>query len=927
MADSDRKSSYAWVWDLEEDSPGHPADYAKLAHFVSVSALEGLNFRVQDSYDLVKLEIGTREYADKAEAVLRQLYARLQSRRYNYDHEPWHVEPLHQQRLRDPRLIDRTSGTCIDLALMFSAMCKANGLRPYLVVSHTLRGWHAMVIVSLDCDVRTSKSATSPVDAGATVVEPRDHGGLFWHYARVGSDRMRTVGNAVAVDVTCACRNTNQDFGEAVATADGILGEAAHSVNVIDVVEVQLATGDFGASPPEERDRPAIYRRLPTRGEFFPFPSRQTLEEVLRARRGTVALYGDSGRGKSMMAHHIAQTADEGSGWFLDASTPNTLLTDLAQAEARELGQNLVDLEKADLRVYAKQAIRRLRDSELPWVVVLDNANGNPLHLAEFRPRPRPERGQSVIVTTTNHEWADVADELVTLDPLGGSDVEEEIRGIDSLGLSAVAGRPLLVDASRRLLETARALGAVDAGLWWLRPGLAGAVDPEQAAPAEFWAAVKEIVDGDAVPLAVAQAAAWFPPTQIDRRALAAAVGATAWEVNQAVKRLGELGVVDLGGPTVIMHRLFRNAVQADAMAAGPLEQVRLIRRMLTAGDSLRLLQQVADIESSELMQQTVTAYGTREDRIVVTHELALLLERYDVERAARWYKEMLTELDWQLGSEVADEHRRRVINALRGRARPIFRDKDYARFAEALSWTEAAEQVGRGSEEHDILMAVAEASALKGLLMRSSAGRLKGEQALAALKQAETILTESFETRAALLGTHDPAEHPDLDRGKYNLAGLEVRLAQVDQQIAASNHLQRAYEVYDEILKVRENRYRTREIEEVACCINGLALADYYKCVLVSEDPEEQTRLLRGARGNVEEAARIRGAVAGRKDTDDAAKSLTLLAKIVLLELRVAGADKQGDWRDATAIAEFLGELTDFLSPSTEVEPGGTAE
>lgn len=917
MADSDRKSSFAWVWDLEEDGPGHPADYAKLAHYVSVSALEGLNFRVQDSYDLVTLDIKeqTQEYIDKAEEVLRQLYARLQSRRYNYDHEPWHVEPLQQQRLRDPRLIDRTSGTCLDFALMFSAMCKANGLRPYLVITSMLtKGWHAFVIVALDRDLITEESAASPVDCGATLVEPRDHGGRFWHYAKVGKDRMRTVGNAIAVDVTCACRNMNQSFDEAVAKADGFLREAAHHVNVVDVVEVQLATGDFGASPPEEHDRPAIYRRLPTRGEFSSFPSRQGLEENVRARRGTVALYGDSGRGKSMMAHHIAQTADEGSGWFLDASTPNTLLTDLAQAEARELGQNLVDLEKADLRVYAVQAIRRLRDSELPWVVVLDNANGNPLHLAEFRPRPRPERGQSVIVTTTNHDWAAVADDLVTLDPLGGTDVEDEIPGIDALGLSAVAGRPLLLDATRRLRQTAGALGAVDAGRWWARPGLAGAADPEQAAPAEFWAAVKEILAGDAVPLAVAQVAAWFPPTQIDRPALASAVGATVWDVSQAVKRLSELGVVDLGGQSVIMHRLFREAVRADAMAADPGEQVRLIRRMLTANDSLRLLQQVADTESSDLMKRTVAAHGTREDRIIVTHELALLLERYDVKTAARWYAEMLADLDWQSGADVGDEHRRRVINALRGRARPIFRDKDFALFDKALAWTEDAQQVGRRNNEYDILMAVAEAKALKGLLVRSEAARLKGEQALAGLKDAEIILTESFEARAALLGTYDPADHPDLDRGKYNLAGLEIRLAQVDQRTSAARHLQRAYEIYDEILKVRENRYRTREIEEVACCINGLALADYYQCVLVSEDPEEQTRLLRSARGHAEEAARIRGAVAGRKDTDDAAKSLTVLAKIVLLELRVAGTDKQGGWRDEAAIAEFTGELTDFL-------------
>lgn len=131
-------------------------------------------------------------------------------------------------------------------------------------------------------------------------------------------------------------------------------------------------------------------------------------------RAAIVVLQAPQGFGKSMLAHRLALGADNGCGWFLDATDAKALTALLARAERREeQADEPSDGEKPDAgndRAFASAALERLRNARLPWVVVLDNCNMPPETpgLAELMPVPhRP--GQVVIVTTTDGGWLEAA--------------------------------------------------------------------------------------------------------------------------------------------------------------------------------------------------------------------------------------------------------------------------------------------------------------------------------------------------------------------------------------------------------------------------------------------------------------------------------------------------------------------------------------
>jgi hypothetical protein len=916
-ATGDKSSSgSAWVW---TPGSGRVPDYRTLARFASVSALEGLNLRLDDAYRLAiedRPARGTAEhraYLDRRRDLVCRLYERMRARGYKYDNVPWHVGGALQQRIRDPRLIDRTSGTCLDLALMFSGACKANGLRPYLVAvkpewdqqSGRVRSGHAIVIVALDRDYADERPTDSPVDYAGPVKEVDTPDGV-WRYTPVrASYGMSAAEDCVAVDMTCAC-SADLDFDKAVSEGERILSADAISIDVLDVIRVHFQTGDPGAAPPAEDGRPAIYRRLPSRSDFTAYTSRREILAKLTAARGTVALIGDTGIGKSMLAHHIAQTADEGSGWFLDASTRVTSETELAQALAGERGTSLIGLEAADLGGYARLAIQLLEASTLPWVVVLDNANDGPGALGRY-PRPNPEYGQKLIITTTSRAWEREVDFPEELGPLEETEVQSDLDGyVPASVLTALAGRPLLVEAAKRFHSATKRH-------WWQddRPdGEPEAAGSAESAPSVFWERARQALAHTPAAIAMAQTLTWYPPAAISLTALAAATNLEQSEATAAAVRLWELGVIDLVDGKALMHRLIREAVHTEAVEVAAADQLRIVLAMLSASEALRPLEQAADLESSSRMHDLVKLHASPEQMIIAVHQLAQLIERYDVPKAAEWYDEVLTLLEWTPGGDIPPRHRLRAINGLRGQAREVFRNKVSSRYPEAIAWTLDAKRLGAGVDDRDTAVAVWEAHAMRGLIIRSQGSMAKGTpEGLSLLKEAEQILTESFEKRKRLYGTDDLTGLPSLDRGRYNIAGLQIGLAQADDRAHIGEHLAGAKAVYSEILTVREARYQTRAIEEVACCVNGLALVAYYQCLLQGGSPLERIGLIREARTHASEAVDLRCRAAGRQDSDDVAKSLELLVKISLLELRLAGPNKDGTDRGEQAISQFRHE------------------
>ena len=166
---------------------------------------------------------------------------------------------------------------------------------------------------------------------------------------------------------------------------------------------------------------------------------------------------------------------------------------------------------------------------------MLDNANEDPGTLKSL-PRPNPERGQLLIITTTNPNWDDGQHHVETLLGLKQEEVKDSLNAAD-VPVQAIVGRPLFVDMSQRF--------RVATGRWWWESHPAADLTVP-AVPALFWAAVAREIGNDPA-RAVAQAMSWLPPVRIPVAALESALGSagSADKIRDAIARLRRLGLVD----------------------------------------------------------------------------------------------------------------------------------------------------------------------------------------------------------------------------------------------------------------------------------------------------------------------------------------------------------------------------------------------
>ncbi|MFJ8941110.1 AAA family ATPase [Streptomyces sp. NPDC102365] len=916
---------------------GPDLGYQNLARYIVTSTLGKVGLGINDAYDQ-----RTRRPAE----LLARIYRQLAEKKVPYENAPWH--PGDRQVIRDTRVVDRSAGTCLDLAVLFAAQCKHAGLRPYLVLlsqQSSMQIDHAIVLVDLAVGVQERGAHEPPV----TCI-PGFQGEEHVYLRTLQCPALRD--NGLAVDVTGACRPGGGLGGRDFATAceDGrsqLLSTAIRKAVLVDV------TALHGEGYPEyenvlDRARPAISRHLPLRPQFTAYPSRAELLDELAGRSGTVALYGEPGSGKSMLAHRLAAKAQSGCGWFLDAANAGVLSTSLSDREREEAALNLGSLDQPARLAFAEAALARLHEAVGPWVVVLDNADIAPEDLGRLVPEPDASRGQMVIVTTTSPLWRErTGVHFVELSPLQDDEVRATLG--DDVPTRGMAGRPLLVDASARFRqETNRN--------WWSE-GAGGA--PDRAVD-DFWAAARAQIPEhlDIHALYLAAALAWLPPARLPMdRVCAVVVGALATArltntdeeaIRKAAKQLDRIGVVDLADEQVSMHRLMRSAVRRDlrhrdaerfARLAGTLTEYLFAatdevgREILR--ESGRPIRQVAatspftfviDPGDVTVIADELTALSAPEDSagtVFGLHALGGLVERQNDAQAAELYERVRNLLDRERHALPTTAGLRLItVNLLRGKTRTVYRDRHASLPAidGAIAWMERCRDLSSLLPEDPATrrafrLTASRAEAMFGLLLRKRAGHFHGAERLRGYHEAREVLERSAAERAALM---EGVDSPDIDRSRFNLAGLEVAYAQVDHPSACADHLDKAAEHYDTVLRIRKKRYGTQHLDEVACCVNGLALVAYYRALLIPDSVTRQTKRLREAAERVHEAILLRQAKEGTDDRNTA-KSLDLSVKIALarLDLYASLSPKPSDQSRETA-GDYFAERRkgQFLPP-----------
>ena len=872
-----------------------------LARYVAPTTVASLGLGDPESH----LRRSTLAPREANRAIARRLYENLVARAVPYGTEPFLVDPVAPQIIRHPDELDVDAGTCVDFAILFASLCLRERLAPVLVVGHggTLRDGSAAVvedhvIVALDLD-RFEQGARE-----SRLLDAMTRGG-----GAAGLDHDRAAGDLgsgrfLLIDPTAAARTDRGSlpFSEAVASAEMAVASTSarrvaslgrwsfHAVTWIDVLTVQGLRPPYAPLPAGQR--PILTRRSPLAGRFEELEGRQGLREKLGAAVGTIALVGEPGVGKSMLALQLAGAF----GWFLNASSVDSLRGELALAESRQQrGTERLEIGVLDELDLADQARARLASTRVPWVVVLDNANladgAQPGELLDLLPVPQPVHGQRIVVTSTHEAW--LADPRVDVpEPLGR--LSDEALGMPE-GLK-VGGRPLFATAFRRLADSQQI------GLEALAELAAGAARGGEGAEDVLWACALELpVEDDVIRLA--RFAAWSAVDEISADALVPGAGVPA----AAFAMLLASGLVEPAGTSQArMHRMVARAIRTQSASSSIHDTVGTVATVL---GSAIVLDREALALARELEQELSDRSSDRALSVLhgrLAHGLGSRLEPVAGVKAAKPFFERARGL-------LDPGEVRGLADCLHAAVRYVFQfEKTAPRLAEALLDVERcvalraravrADTTEAGAPRHGVLVEEQRTLALRGLVkVALAAALLEGhpppgpdarQEALTLAREGGAEINESYRCRLETLGI-SPSD-VDVLRARFNQGNLGVNLAKLEPDpVRRARHLDQAAAAYADVRDARETM-RPKVRPHLASCHAGLALVDFLRAVPLEGaglSPVERNRLLRSATAHLDRAALLRQEME-EVDEDEMGKTLFLATKISLARLTVALGD-----------------------------------
>jgi tetratricopeptide (TPR) repeat protein len=864
------------VWEFE-------SGYAQLARYVTPGAiLQDSSLKAQLTLDEVELPSAVRDQI-RAE----RLYEQLRGRAIGFDAYPWASQEGVQQIRHPWWLVSEQYGNCLDLSLAYAGMCLAANVGALLALDEH----HAYVVLT------PGRLYEPPAKECVFELEGFDEEDPSRPGVIEGSETaLRDAiaeGKVTAVDLVEVTRGSDFEFATEAMQARWE-SRPAQEVHLVDVAHLQLDKA-YAELPHPTSFRPSVRLRVPGGGTGFrKFGAHAKVIAGLQASDGMHVLIGERGRGKSTIARHLAESAKDGAAWFLDASDRKALSNSLAQAMFGELPRSeQQQLDPPERKAMWETAYAYLRAKEGPWLIVLDNADGDPATLRGLVPEPRP--GQRLLVTTTNPSWR-LAPGYT---PHDLPEVESGDFGRFSEGPVAglIEGRPLLLEAFERLAGNSGWDGSEV-------PAPPAGIAGELRGPAVFWSLLQGDDEFGDRERKVAALAAYLPANGQPVSALEELVPGSA----PAIKRLIGCGLLasDANAGEVRMHRLFGEAIRTDLEAIRP-ELCDEVVLALALNEATRVaLDEKGDPETVLRLDRRLAGVDPNRDPDyefgLALHGVAELLELHGNTRASG--------KTYERAERHLDGHPLLLADCLQGRARTVNQHHSGERvmLEQALDWARTAHRMlleegeARGADRDVVAAKAARCYAMQGLLMKKFP--IEGKSRLEQLHEALTVLEEADEQR------RDSEEISDEEkaRSRFNLAGARIQLAQQEPE-RAEEHLREAHKVYKEVGDTRRRLYGRMNHPHIAACENGLGLVGYYRALLIPASRRQQTDWLRQATAHTTQALFEREILDGDVDFEEAPKSAALLAKIALAR----NASPVASLGDSEALAaKAMEELSD---------------